>query len=82
MEKESRRGQLEIFEAILKTAKRGAKKTRIVYHCNLNFTILKGHLEALKESHLISEEDGSLKTTPKGNLYLERFNGLVGLVKA
>lgn len=74
-----RRSNLEIVVEILQIAKKGAKKTRIVYGANLNFKMLGEYLAKLERAGLVtqSETDGSLiKTTEKGNKYIQHFNGL------
>jgi len=76
-----RRSNLEIVAEILRTAKKGAKKTRIVYGANLNFKMLNEYLEKLEAAGLIkhSEDNGGLiETTDKGKEYLEWFRGLKG----
>ena len=74
-----RRNNLEIVAEILKIAKKGAKKTRIVYGANMNFKMLDEYLEKLTKAGLIanSESNGGLiKTTEKGVEYLQQFYGL------
>ena len=74
-----RRSNLEIVAEILRTAKKGAKKTRIVYGANLNFKMLNEYLAKLEAAGLItrSEDNGGLiETTDKGKEYLEWFRGL------
>jgi predicted transcriptional regulator len=74
-----RRSNLEIVAEILKIAKKGAKKTRIVYGANMNFKMLDEYLEKLTKAGLIanSEDNGGLiKTTEKGVEYLQQFYGL------
>ena len=74
-----RRSNLEIIAEILRIARRGAKRTRIVYGANLNFKMLREYLDKLQEAGLItiSREDGGLiKTTQKGQEFLQRFYGL------
>ena len=74
-----RRSNLQIVAEILRTAKKGAKKTRIVYGANLNFKMLNEYLEKLEAAGLIkhSEDNGGLiRTTDKGKEYLEWFRGL------
>jgi predicted transcriptional regulator len=77
---ETKRGRFEIIATILKLAKKGSSKTKIVYHGNLNFTIL--DIKTLEKNHLATKEEGKLKVTPKGVLYLERFAALEGLIEA
>ena len=74
-----RRSNLEIVAEILRTAKKGAKKTRIVYGANLNFKMLNEYLAKLEAAGLIrhSEDNGGLiETTDKGKEYLDWFRGL------
>jgi len=74
-----RRNNLEIIAEILRIARRGAKKTRIVYGANLNFKMLREYLRKLEGAGLItiSKEDGGLiKTTKKGHEFLQHFYGL------
>jgi predicted transcriptional regulator len=74
-----RRSNLEIVAEILKIAKKGAKKTRIVYGANMNFKMLDEYLEKLTKAGLIanSEDNGGLiKTTEKGVEYLQQFYSL------
>ena len=74
-----RRSNLEIIAEILKVARRGARKTRIVYGANLNFKMLGDYLKRLEKTGLItiSKDDGGIiKTTRKGYEFLRRFYGL------
>jgi len=74
-----RRSNLEIIAEILRIARRGARKTRIVYGANLNFKMLREYLKKLEDAGLItvSRGEGSIvKTTKKGHEFLQRFYGL------
>ncbi len=74
-----RRSNLEIVAEILKIARKGTKKTRIVYGANMNFKMLDEYLEKLTKAGLIanSENNGGLiKTTEKGVEYLQQFYNL------
>jgi len=74
-----RRSNLEIIAEILRIARRGARKTRIVYGANLNFKMLKEYLKKLEEAGLITVsqgEGGLIKTTKKGHEFLQHFYGL------
>jgi len=74
-----RRSNLEIVAEILKIAKKGVKKTRIVYGANLNFKMLGEYLERLERAGLITQspnDSGLIMTTEKGKEYLQRFYGL------
>lgn len=74
-----RRSNLEIVAEILRTARKGAKKTRIVYGANLNFKMLNEYLAKLEAAGLVSRSEdngGIIETTDKGKEYLEWFRGL------
>jgi len=51
---------------ILKAAKKGMKKTHIMYKAKLSFDMIEKYLSALKEEDFITEESGVWKTTEKG----------------
>ena len=73
-----RRSNVDIIADILHIARKGAKKTRIVYGANLNFKLLNEYLERLRDAGLITndpDERGILKTTEKGRKYLEHYEG-------
>jgi predicted transcriptional regulator len=74
-----RRSNLEIVAEILKIARKGAKKTRIVYGANMNFKMLNEYLEKLEKAGLIANSEGNgglIKTTEKGTEYLQQFYGI------
>jgi predicted transcriptional regulator len=74
-----RRSNLEIVAEILRIARKGAKKTRIVYGANLNFKMLDEYLEKLGKAGLIANGEGNgglIRTTDKGVEYLQQFHGL------
>jgi len=62
-------------------AKDGANKTGIVYGANLNFKIIKPHLERLKKAGLIKQEDKVFKTTEKGFEYLETLTKIFEIMR-
>jgi len=74
-----RRNNLDICADILRVARLGAKKTRIVYRANLNFKILKNYLQMLGDNGLMKHEDGFFITTSKGAQFLEQYSGLISL---
>lgn len=51
---------------ILKFAKKGTKKTHIMYKVRLSHDMLEKYLNALKEADFITEESSIWKTTEKG----------------
>jgi predicted transcriptional regulator len=72
-----RRNNLEIVAEILRIARKGAKKTSIVYGANMNFKMLGEYLVKLERAGLVSlpEDNGGLvKTTEKGKEYLQQFH--------
>jgi len=52
--KENYRGKYDIINDIIKVATTPAKKTHIVYQCNLNFTVLKRYLEMMISQNLLT----------------------------
>jgi len=72
-----RRREIEVIRDILKVCLRGANKTKIVYHANLNFTRLSMYLRMLLSFGFVSEVDtpsGTIiyKTTKDGVDFLNR----------
>jgi len=74
-----RRSNIEIVADILRIAKKGSRKTRIVYGANLNFKMLSEYMDKLERAGLIKHSEdnrGMIHTTEKGKEYLEWFRGL------
>jgi len=67
-----RRGRIEVVCDILSEALGGANKTRLMYHCNLNFMRFNRYLQELLDAGLLecvgSNPDGIVlyKTSDKG----------------
>jgi len=61
-----RRVRYDIIMEILKLARKGIKKTDILFKARLSFDMLEKYLNALKEADFITEESGIWKTTEKG----------------
>jgi predicted transcriptional regulator len=67
-----RRSRVEVVCDILTEALGGANKTRLMYHCNLNFMRFNHYLEELLDARLLervnSNPDGMIlyKTSDKG----------------
>lgn len=62
-------------------AKRGARKTKIVYGANLNFKILGEYLEKLEKTGLVmGEPKNIIRTMEKGLKFLEGFKGLIDML--
>jgi len=75
-----RRSRLETIAEILETAKDGAKKTRIMYGCNLSYRQTKKLLNHLLETGLLTIGN-SYHTTEKGLRLLEAYHTLELLLK-
>ncbi len=80
-----RRGRLRIMADILRNAQNPAKKTHIMYECNLSFDQLKRYLNFLKKKALIEREirSGSViyQTTTYGQEFLRRYSRVLGLLR-
>ena len=61
-----RRGRHDIIMKILKTAKDGDRKTKIMQKAGLSYSQLEQYLKALKDAGFITEKSGIWKTTEKG----------------
>ena len=62
-----RRDKIEVAAEILEKARRGARKTNIMYGCNLSFSENKKYLQALLDSGFLAlEPDGQYIATPEG----------------
>ena len=72
-----RRSDLQIIYDMLTIAKKGARKTRIVYGANLNFRVLEEYLAFLKRTELVTEDNGTVQTTERGERYREAFTELM-----
>ena len=71
-----RRSGIEIIAEILEEARRGVTKTRLVYRTNLNFVVIRKHLDFLLEKDLLEiiNENGELyMTTAKGFQFLDEY---------
>ncbi|KYH40859.1 MAG: hypothetical protein AYL32_009340 [Candidatus Bathyarchaeota archaeon B26-2] len=74
-----RRSHIEISADILRIARTGARKTRIVYGANLNFKLLNEYLDKLEKAGLIARDPkktGIIRTTEKGRKYLQQYENL------
>jgi len=74
----SRRNRIEINAEILRAARQGARTSRIVYNTNLNFVMFTEYRQRLEKAGLLRRgPDGIIKTTEKGQEYLQRFYALI-----
>ena len=79
-----RRTSMEITAEILRLARKGARKTRVVYGANINFKILDKYLERLIKTGLLAKqsyERGILKTSEKGEEFLKKYTSLKDFVE-
>lgn len=82
-----KRSDIDIMANILSAANKGAKKTRIMYRCNLSHRQLQVYLQLLLDmgflaSHLKKEgaKLNCFRTTSKGFKFLEAYHTLKGLM--
>ncbi len=68
-----RRNDLDICADILRVARRGAKKTHLVYRANLNFSIVKKYIMKLMDGGFLEADNGRYFTTEGGVRFLERY---------
>jgi len=61
-----RRESHSIIMEILKFARKGTKKTHVMYEVRLSHGMLEKYLNALKEADFITEKSSIWKTTEKG----------------
>jgi len=83
------RSKLDIMANILQAASEGAKKTHIMYKCNLSFKQLHAYLEflveigLLKQTSLKKETNENLlifETTKKGQAFIKAYDNLSALL--
>jgi predicted transcriptional regulator len=84
-----KRSDVDIIASILGEARKGAKKTRIMYRCNLSHRQLQVYLKLLLDMKLlmsISEERESktnfYQATTKGHNFLDAYCKLKELMRA
>ncbi|MEM2102124.1 MAG: winged helix-turn-helix domain-containing protein [Candidatus Bathyarchaeia archaeon] len=81
------RGRIDIIANILDEARNGAKKTRIMYACNLSFRQLRVYLNFLLKKGLLTlivsaedEKNRVFKVTKKGLDFLEAYRNLQAVI--
>lgn len=67
------RDKYDILTSILETTLQSAGKTKIVYNCNLNFTVVKSHLDLLITSKCLSLENDKYLITNRGKDLLNKL---------
>lgn len=80
------RGYIDIIANILTAATGGARKTQLMYKCNLSFTQVKNYINLLLNKQLIqkvtqekSEKTTFFETTEKGQEFLRAYRRLKAL---
>jgi len=71
-----RRSRLDIMADMIKTARHGARKTQLVYRCNLNFKIVKRYIGYLLDNGFFTHDPPRYYATEKGCMYLTRYEAL------
>lgn len=77
-----RRSRVDIIAEILRAAKNGNQKTRIVYETNINFTLLKEYLSILYEKGFMEVFDEKIFVTDLGLEFLRAYDNMSELLRA
>jgi len=72
-----RRNNIDIYADIVKVTNGGAKKTQIVYKCNLNFKIIKKYLAILIEKEFVEHKGKLYFSTTKGKSFLTQYREFI-----
>ena len=75
-----KRSDIDIMASILNEAKGGARKTRIMYRCNLSHKQLQAYLKLLLRLGLLESPSNSFETTVKGRKFVEAYRTLKALM--
>ena len=75
-----KRSDIDIMANILSEARRGARKTRIMYRCNLSHRQLEAYLELLLDMGFLESNSNSFGTTTKGRKFLDAYGALKALM--
>lgn len=80
-----RRGKVEIIAEILTNVRKPAKKTQIMYECNLSFRQLKEYLSFMGRRGLVraNAEEGTVtyKITDAGRSFLDSYSKMARLLQ-
>ncbi len=74
------RSETDIVAGILNEAQKGAKKTHIMYRCNLSYRQLQAYLKLLLGMELLALHSNVYKTTAKGLEFLKAYRKLKALM--
>jgi predicted transcriptional regulator len=72
-----KRTKYEIRAELLKIAKHGANKTRLVYGSYTNFVIINNYIKHLIESGLLTKDRKKYYTTDKGLKYIRKVKAIL-----
>ena len=75
-----KRSDIEIMASILSEANGGAKKTHIMYRCNLSHRQLQVYLNLLLRLGLLESPSDSFETTVKGRKFVDAYRTLKALM--
>ena len=75
-----KRSDIDIMANILDEARRGARKTRIMYRCNLSHRQLQAYLKLLLGMGLLASQSALFKTTVKGRKFVDAYGTLKALM--
>ena len=75
-----KRSDIDIMASILSEAHRGARKTRIMYRCNLSHRQLQAYLKLLSGMELLASRSDIFKTTAKGSKFVDAYRTLKALM--
>lgn len=75
------RSRVDIMANILRVSAGGAKKTHIMYGCNLSYKQLQTYLDLLADRELLKTKSekgnkGYYETTPKGRAFLKCYQDI------
>ena len=72
----ARRCRIDIIADILRAAKEGSKRTKLVYETNLNFNIFQEYFKLLIETGLLEQFNGKIYTSDRGLQYVRSYEEL------
>ena len=75
-----KRSDIDIMASILNEAHRGARKTNIMYRCNLSHRQLQAYLKLLLGMELLASQSDLFKTTLKGRKFVDAYRTLKALM--
>lgn len=77
------RSRIDIIAHILDTSEHGAKKTHIMYQCNLSYRQLTGYLRLLDDMQLLTKHPknpNTYQTTQKGKNFTKAYQNMKAIL--